>query len=305
MKKMLFALLAVVSMFPAFTEEAIAQTLSWTAPTHYTDNTLIGSAVIEFRPYWTYDKNLATENLNLIPMTDNTATFVVFDPTALGMNEDSPVYFTVTATVSGLSSAKSNSFKWYVGASGWSGPWDVRLMELPWSTGRGNFAVSWSAPRDNNVNPAFYRLYGSANSFGNVQAGMLLYQGTNRSACATIGGNIDNGVAVQVVAYNASGGVLGWSEKAFFLPGAFDCEDIVTCRVDFAHTYSILDTKYGQYLSDLGQSPRPDIPQCGTGSEFIVPTLTVEQLTDRNGDGRIDYREVLDTNPLLGNRTVR
>lgn len=282
-----------------------AATLSWTAPTQYTDNTLIAPAEIQFLPYWTYDKNISDESLNLIPMVDNTQTSVTLDPAELGMNEDSPTYYTVKAVVNSISSAKSNAVKWYVGSSGWRGPYDVRLMEQPWSTGRGNFAVSWSAPRDNTVNPAYYKLFGRANSFGNVQGGMLLYQGTNRSACATIGGNIDSGVAVQVVAYDSNGNVLSWSEKAFFLPGTVSSEDITTARVDFGQAYSYLNAWFGRYLSEFGQSPRPDIPQCGTGTEFIVPVITLEQKADMSGDGRIGPEDILDASTRLGNRTVR
>jgi hypothetical protein len=303
MRKLLFALV-VVSLLPQ-SVEARMRTISWDPVTTYTDNTLIVGKTVTYQSYWTNDVNLAPGNLNPIPMADNTLTSASFDDAI--MQADSPVYFTAIAVLreTGESSALSPGYLWYPGSSGSRGPSDVRLMELPWSTGRGNFAVSFSAPRDASTNPAYYRAYYKANSYDNVMTGAMVYQGTRRSFCFSDGGNINNGVFIQVVGYADNGAVLGWSEKAFFLPGAIDCQDINTCRVDFAHTFSVLDPLFGRYLSEFGLSPRQDVPQCGTDSEFIVPVHTLEQKADRSGDGRIGPEDELDTAPLLGNRTTR
>lgn len=309
-------LLALLCLWPAQATQAASIRVSWDNVTTYTDNTPFPpGTVIEYRVFWSYNNSFAEGTYQEVPpyadntftTLDNTLTGLWFDPDALGMQKDSPTFFTAKSYIrdTGASSVFSPEYKWYVGSSGDSGPWDVRLMELPWSTGRGNFAVSFSAPRSPAINPAFYRVYYRANRFDNVQAGAMVYQGSNRSSCFSDGGNIDNGVYVQVVAHAADSSVLGWSEKAFFLPGAIDCQDINNCRADFAHTFSILDPLFGRYLSEFGLSPKPDIPQCGTGSEFIVPVLTIEQLADGNGDGRIGPEDELDRAPRLGNRTVR
>ena len=299
-RKMLFALI-VVSLLPRIAE-AKMRTLSWIAPTHYTDNTLIGGAILEYKAGWSYDNTLADENINWFSMADNTLISLQFDDSVFGATKDSTIYVTVRAFVrNGLGSDKATPYRWQVGADGMSAVYQFRVERLPDAAGIDTYAASFNPPQNPVVSPIRYELYFNTVGYDNVLAGAKISLGTNTFGCVSVGADTVN---FQVAAINDNGAVY-LSEKIPYLHGAIVCDDITNCRVDFAHATSLFNPLFGRYLSDFGQTARPSIPECGTGQPFVVPVLTIEQRADINGDGRIDYRDDLILKSKFGNRTLR
>lgn len=90
---------------------ASAETLSWDAPTKFTDGTNIGSATITYQAYWSTNQNLTGLN----PLgSASTSTSRAFDIDAAGLPRGTTIYFTVKATVGGEDSAYASPFQWLV-----------------------------------------------------------------------------------------------------------------------------------------------------------------------------------------------
>ncbi len=106
---LLFALvMAIVAAVPL---AAQAETLSWTAPTTYTDGSSIGSATITYMAVWSTSSSLASPT-TLVSSTSATST--TFNVTTAGMTRGTTVYFGVRATVGGVNSAYSSALSWLV-----------------------------------------------------------------------------------------------------------------------------------------------------------------------------------------------
>ena len=90
---------------------AQAETLSWSAPTTYTDGSSIGSATITYTAVWSTSSSLAspTTLASLISVTSTT-----FNITTAGMTRGTTIYFGVRATVAGVNSAYSSALSWLV-----------------------------------------------------------------------------------------------------------------------------------------------------------------------------------------------
>jgi hypothetical protein len=106
---MLFALaMAIVVAGPL---AARAETLSWTAPTTYTDGSAIGSATITYLAVWSTSSSL-TSPTTLASSISGTST--TFNVSTAGMARGTTIYFGVRATVGGVNSAYSSALSWLV-----------------------------------------------------------------------------------------------------------------------------------------------------------------------------------------------
>lgn len=93
---------------------AQAETLSWNAPTTYTDGSSIGSATVSYQAYWTTSSNLT--GLNSLG-TSGTSTSRAFNVDSSAMPRGSTIYFTVRATVASVNSPLSPAMSWSVPAA--------------------------------------------------------------------------------------------------------------------------------------------------------------------------------------------
>lgn len=106
---LLFALvMAIVAVVPL---AAQAETLSWTAPTTYTDGSSIGTATITYTAVWSTSSSLTSPTTLASSIS---ATSTTFNITTTGMTRGSTVYFGVRATVGGVNSAYSSALSWLV-----------------------------------------------------------------------------------------------------------------------------------------------------------------------------------------------
>jgi hypothetical protein len=106
---LLFALaMAIVAAGPL---AAQAETLSWTAPTTYTDGSLIGTATKTYMAVWSTSSSL-TSPTTLVASTSTTST--TFNVTTAAMPRGTTIYFGVRATVGGVNSAYSTALSWLV-----------------------------------------------------------------------------------------------------------------------------------------------------------------------------------------------
>jgi len=106
---LLFAL--VMAILAAGPLAAQAETLSWTAPTTYTDGSSIGSATITYMAAWSTNLSL-TSPTTLVSSTSALST--TFNVTTAAMPRGSTIYFGVRATVGGVNSAYSAALSWLV-----------------------------------------------------------------------------------------------------------------------------------------------------------------------------------------------
>lgn len=90
---------------------AWAETLSWSAPTTYTDGSSIGSATITYTAVWSTSSSLSSPT-TLASSISGTST--AFNITSAGMPRGSTIYFGVRATVGGVNSAYSSPLSWLV-----------------------------------------------------------------------------------------------------------------------------------------------------------------------------------------------
>ncbi len=100
------AVLAVAGPSPAG-----AETLSWSAPTTYTDGSAIGSATITYTAVWSTNSSLSSATTLASSIS---ATSTTFNITSAGMPRGSTIYFGVRATVGGANSAYSSPLSWLV-----------------------------------------------------------------------------------------------------------------------------------------------------------------------------------------------
>ena len=106
---LLFAfVLAFVVVSPLVAQ---AETLSWSAPTTYTDGSSIGSATITYTAVWSTSSSL-TSPTTLASSISGTST--TFNVTTAGMTRGTTIYFGVRATVGGVNSAYSSALSWLV-----------------------------------------------------------------------------------------------------------------------------------------------------------------------------------------------
>ncbi|MFA5789401.1 MAG: hypothetical protein WC924_06155 [Candidatus Gracilibacteria bacterium] len=298
MKKMLFALL-VVSLLPQLVE-ARMRTLSWTAPTHNTDNTPITS-VLEYRAGWSYDNTLADENINWFTMADNTLTSCPFDDAIFGATKDSTIYLTVRAFArsTGLGSDKAIPYRWQVGADGLRSVYDFRMEKLSDFILPDTIAGSFNPPQDNTVNVARYELwFKTEKGYDDLSTGAKLNLGLSTSFCMST--PIDNAFYAQVATVTDNGTVY-LSEKKWYLAGAVECDDLTTCAVDASHSTFIFNPLYTKYLSDYGESIFN--PPCG--QPFVVPVHSSRMKAYPNSNLRFDWYGDQKIKTKWGNRTKR
>ncbi len=115
----------VLAILAAGPLAARAETLSWTAPTTYTDGSSIGSATITYTAVWSTSSSL-TSPTTLASSISGTST--TFNVTTAGMTRGTTVYFAVRATVGGVNSAYSSPLSWLVPALAPSAPGGLSIQ---------------------------------------------------------------------------------------------------------------------------------------------------------------------------------
>ena len=118
-KRIIVVITFLLAFVAAGPYAAQGETLSWSAPTTYTDGSSIGSSTITYTVVWATNSSLNSPTTLASSISGRSATFSI---ATAGMPRGSTIYFGVRATVGGMNSAYSSPKSWLVPALSPSAP---------------------------------------------------------------------------------------------------------------------------------------------------------------------------------------